>query len=1057
MFGYFVRHGTAGNLVMLAMLLAGVWGLLSIRTQHWPDVPDNRGIVTVRWPGAAAADVDAQILTRLEPALRGLDGVQFTTAAAQPGRARVWVVFEPEQDQAGGVEALRAATAAVSLPETAEPPTVEWPPLRDRVMDLVIHGPVGFTSLESIARDLRDRLFRAGVTRVRLDGAPSPVLDIEIDPDALLRHDLTPREIADTVAQAAAGRPVGALTDSGPRMTAGQDRRTLDALGAVILRKGPEGQSLVLRDVARLEQREGPRVGGFVARGHPAVRLVVLRGPEDDALRLLRTVESTVAAFRPGLPAGVDITEMRGRVRDITDRLGLLAQSGAVGLMLVLALLFLFLSARTALWVALGIPVAMAGSLGLMAAAGFTLDMMSLFALILCLGIVVDDAIVVGEHAEALAAQGLDPASAAEQAARRMFGPVIAATLTTIIGFLSLLMIGGRFGALMEAIPLVVSVALAASLLECFVVLPAHMRHALARRHRRSWIDRPSRAMMRAFEAFRDGVFRAVVVAVVRHRLAVAAAATGLLFAAGAMILDGSLPWRFFHAPERGSFTASFAMRDGSDPAEAEAMLSELFRAVEEIDATFQSREGAPAVRIALGRLGSMPSDAADEISAVDPEMIGSIRVELTDPDARPFSQNDVLRAFEAAIRPHPQLETLRLRGAREGGGETLSVVLEGADAPTVKAAAEALKATLSGLEGVAGLDDTLPFDSEALRIHLTPLGRAMGLDMASLARQLRDRFSPIDVVEFPQGDSVASVRMRLPPTARTRGLLEQTWIRADDAWVRLAAVASIEAFPAPKGVYRENGLLVVRVRGEIAEDDAALAANLVRRLETEILPELAAAHAVTWRLSGLRDQERRFLADALRVGALCLAGIYATLAWVFGSWTRPVIVMLVIPFGLVGAVWGHVWMDMPLSMFSVVGLIGMAGIIVNGAIVLVGAIDETAQRRPLGEAIVTAACSRLRPVFLTTATTVAGLAPMLADRSTQAAFLKPTAVTLVFGVGFGMVLVLVLTPALVALARDATRSFAALRRAPGVFHRRAAWRRSVDRGRAVDRAEDAG
>lgn len=1046
MLGYFVRHATAAHLVMLAMLLAGTWGLLTLRAQHWPDIPERGAIVTVRWPGTGAEEVDRQILTRLEPALRAFDGTRFTTALAERSRARVWMLFEPEQDQADGIEALRAILAALDLPDTAEPPTIVSPARRDRVIDLVVHGPVGYGTLEAIATELRDALFSAGVTRVQLSGVPDPIFEVVADPEALLRHALTLGDVAASIRDDVRTRPVGGTGDGGPRVVAGQERRTLEALGSVVLQRGDEGATLHLRDIGLLQMRDARRGGGLRVGDHPAIRIIVLRAENDDALATLRQVDEVVAELAPGLPAGVTITEMRARVRDITERLGLLAQSGAMGLGLVLILLFLFLSARTAFWVAAGIPVAMAGSLGLMAAAGFTLDMMSLFALILCLGIVVDDAIVVGERAEALAAGGLPPAVAAERAARSMFGPVLASTLTTMIGFLSLLVVGGRFGAMMAVIPLIVSVALAASLMESFVVLPAHMRQALGASPRYGWIDAPSRAVMRVFGRFRDGAFRRTLIAAVRRRYATVAIATGLLLASLAPILDGSLPWRFFHSPERGRIIINFAMQEGANPAAADAMLQELNRALDDVDTRFRKEQGAPAVHLAFSRLGRTTGPNTDDLDGRPPETLGSMYIDLTDADDRPFSQNDVLRSLDAAIRPHPRLEILRLRGERGGpAGQSLSVALTGDDARTVKAAAEALKASLATYEGITGLEDTLGFDAETLRIDLTPAGEAAGLTTEALSYQLRDRLGGIDVFDFPYGDTVAEVRLLLPETARQRGTLDQAWIRAEGGWVRLAEVARTSAFASPSRIYRENGQLVATVRGDIAEDDAAREAAIVRVLETELLPALAATHDVRYRFTGLREQEERFLGEAQLGALLCLVGIYAVLAWVFGSWSRPLVVMMVIPFGLIGAVWGHIWMDMPLSMFSVVGLIGMAGIIVNGAIVLVGAVDERMARRALIPSIVEAGTERLRAVLLTTATTVAGLMPMLADRSTQAAFLKPTAVTLVFGVSLGMVLVLVLTPALIAIEGDIRRALTALRRSRRLFGR-AARRRAIGR-----------
>jgi multidrug efflux pump subunit AcrB len=373
----------------------------------------------------------------------------------------------------------------------------------------------------------------------------------------------------------------------------------------------------------------------------------------------------------------------------------------------------------------------------------------------------------------------------------------------------------------------------------------------------------------------------------------------------------------------------------------------------------------------------------------------------------------------------------LSFRGGRFGpGGDALSVAISGADAATLKAAAEALKTAMAPFPEVSALEDSLAYDKEELILSLTPQGQALGFSIDTLGRALRERLNGIEAASFPDGPRTATIRVELPETELTADFLESTLLRAGPGvYVPLGDIVTVERRSGFSTIRRENGLRIVTVSGDIAEDNPARAAEVQRAMTEDVLPELEQNFGVTTRQSGLAEQESEFLGDASLGLIFCLLGIYMVLAWVFASWTRPVVVMSVIPFGLIGAIYGHNAWGVPLSMFSIVGMIGMTGIIINDSIVLVSTIDEYSKNRGLYPAIIDAVADRLRPVFLTTATTVMGLAPLLYERSSQAEFLRPTVITLVYGLGFGLVLVLVLVPAILAVQADIGRQFRALRR----------------------------
>lgn len=1034
LFAYFTRHGTAANLLLLLMLAAGLAVLPNMRAQFFPDVVVQEVSVSVAWPGAGAEDIDSAVVQLLEPVLLAVEGVESVTARSTEGRAVLSLAFAPGSDMARAAEEVQAAVDTVTtLPASAEDPVVTRGAWRDQVTDVVITGPVAVEQLARFADDFVLRLFQAGVTRTTIRGIAAPGIRVEVPSAALVRHDISLNEIAQAIAAEVTAAPAGEVSGGTARVRTGIERRSAEEIAAVVLRSRPDGGALTVGDVARVIPLGIDRERAYFVGGSPALTVRVDRDAGGDAISLQATVREVAAALERTLPEGVRIELVRTRAEMITDRLALLLDNGLVGLVLVVGLLFLFLNARSALWVAAGIPVAMLAGIAAMYALGLTLNMISLFALILTLGIVVDDAIVVAEHADHRARTlGETPAEAAERAATAMAAPVFAATMTTVIAFFALVAIGGRFGDLIRDIPLTVIAVLVASLVECFLILPAHLRHALVHAGREAWYDAPSRAVNRGFELLRRRIFRPLMAGVIAARYPVIAGVILALASQVALLVRGDVPWRFFDAPEQGSITGNFAMLPGATRADTLAMMRELQRATDEVAARYAAEHGVNPLAYVIAEIGGNAGRALPAAETREADLLGAISIELIDPDLRPYSSFQFLADLQEAVRPHPLLEELSFRGWRAGpGGDALSVQISGADSATLKAAAEALKTALAPYPEVSGLEDTLVHDKEELLLALTPQGQALGFTIDALGRVLRDRLNGIEAARFPDGPRTATVRVELPPGELTADFLDRTLLRAPSGqYLPLADIVTVERRQGFSTIRRENGVRLVTVSGDIAGDDPARAAALTAMLSATILPDIEERFGVTTRLAGLAEQERAFLSDAARGLILGLLGIYLVLAWVFASWTRPLVVMAVIPFGLVGAVWGHAVWGVALSMFSVVGIIGMVGIVINDSIVLVATIDRYRRDRPLTRAIIDGAADRLRPVLLTTLTTVLGLAPLLYESSSQALFLKPTVIALVYGLGFGMVLVLLLVPALVAVQADVARALGAARRA---------------------------
>ncbi|SDF58341.1 Multidrug efflux pump subunit AcrB [Celeribacter baekdonensis] len=1031
---YFTRHGTAANLVLVILIVAGLAALPRMRAQYFPDVVVDTVRVSVAWKGAGAEDVDNAIVQLLEPTLLAVEGVTESSASSTEGRASISLDFEPGWDMQRAADDVKAAIdAETDLPEGADDPVIRWGGWTDSVTDVVITGPVGLDQLARFADELVARLFARGVTKTSIAGVAASEMIVEVPTLNLIQHDISMAEIASAIAAETDTSPAGNVGNGGARVRAGVEKREASDISAIVLRRNEDGSELTIGDVATVRVNGVDRNEAFFVGNNSSVSVQVARSDQGDSIEIQRIVEEVSAEMGLTLPDGVTLDLFRTRADAIQARLDLLLSNGAMGLGLVVILLFLFLNARTAIWVAAGIPVAMLSAIAMMYLAGLTLNMISLFALIITLGIVVDDAIVVGEHADFRVRRLKEgPIEAAENAARRMFAPVFSSTITTVIAFFGLTVISGRFGDMISDIPFTVIVVLMASLLECFIILPNHLSHSIASTAKSHWYDWPSRQVDKGFRVFRERLFRPLVGWSVKLRYPLLAGIVLLLAMQVSLVITGQVQWRFFNSPEQPLISGNFAMAPAAERADTFAMMRELQRATEAVGKRYEEQYGTNPVAYAVAQIGSNAGRGLSGTDTKEDYQLGGLSIELIDADLRPYSSYAFVEDLQAEVVNHPLAETVSFRRGHFGpGGDAIDVDLYGADSATLKAAAEALKTRLAQFPEVSALEDSLAYDKEELILELTPQGEALGFSIDTLGTTLTHRLGGIEAATYPEGVRTAAVRVELPEGELTADFMDRTQMRASSGvYVPLSDIVSVTRQTGFSTVQRENGLRLVSVSGDLSEDNPARASDIQAAITDEILPTLDEEFGITHRVSGLSEQENQFLSDAMLGLGGVLIGIYLTLAWIFSSWTRPVVVMSVIPFGLIGAIHGHAIWGIPLSMFSVVGLIGMTGIIINDSIVLVSTVDEYAKERGLFPAIIDAATDRLRPVMLTTMTTVLGLAPLLYERSADAQFLKPTVVTLSYGLGFGMVVVLMLVPAILAMQLDVARQMAALRRA---------------------------
>lgn len=1015
----FVRHRNAANLLMVILLVLGGVGLMRLNTQFFPDFGIDIVTVTVEWPGASAQDVDQNIIEAIEPEVRYLDSVDKVVSYATEGVGTVVIEYEQGTDMPTALSEAEAAVAQVNtLPKDSEKPKVKRVVRYDTIARLSLTGPYSEAALKVFAKRIREDLLRRGIDRITFFGSRDEEIWVEVPPEALRRLDLTIADVAERIGASSLDLPSGTVEGLVEKQVRSLGlQTTARGIADIEVRALENGQKIHLRDFAQVSEAfdDDAPVGRY--NGLPTIELHIQRSTTADALKVAGILDAYVQEVLPTLPRGLDMRVYDVQSDLIRDRIAVLVKNGGSGLVLVLGVLFVFLSFRTAFWVAAGIPVALFATFAVMFLTGQSINMVSLFALIMTLGIIVDDAIVVAEHAETRRHAGDNALAAAETGALRMLAPVCAASLTTIAAFLPLFAIGDIIGTIIGAIPFVAVSVLLASLVECFLILPGHLRGAF----RSGDASRPSRLRQGfdgAFVRFRDGPFRRFVQTCLAWRYATLAASVAMLILTVGLLAGGRVPFNFFPSPEADVVFANVVMAPGTPRAQMEAMVQELDRAAGAAAERFDhSREGL--IRATLGTIGKSQGRPFEALSG---DRYGGLYLELQPSDLRSVRTAEFIVAWREEIRPLAGLERVSLN-ERMGGppGREIDLRLSGSDLEALRAASVEVRALLERFAGVSDVEDDLPLGKQEVILQVTPRGRALGFDTESVARQVRNAFQGAIAKRFARGDEEVTVRVRHPQDRLGTQALLELYLRAPGgAEVPLSEVVSMHEEVGFFRVRREDGLREVAVMGEIDETVTTLN-ELLPAFEEAGLYEIAARHGATLRLAGKAEEQQRTLAD-MRFGAIvALISIYVILAWVFSSYTRPIVVMAIIPFGVVGAVLGHFILGFDLSILSLVGLLGLSGILVNDSIILVSTIDERiGNGEPVMEAIVNGSQDRLRAVLLTSLTTIGGLTPLLFETNLQAQFLIPMAISIVFGLAVATLLVLIVVPTLIGIQHDA-------------------------------------
>ncbi|MFQ5803305.1 MAG: efflux RND transporter permease subunit [Candidatus Methylomirabilales bacterium] len=1002
-----VRNPVTVNLLTLFVLGAGIATYFRMHRELFPEFSRQAVQITTQFTGASPEEVEKLITAKIEEEAADIDELDEMLSVSQEGRSEILLKFQPETDMNRALNDVRAALDDVTdLPEEADDPQVREVKSTFPVITVSLAGDIDEATLREMAKDLRDKLRRLpGVATVRILGIREQQIWVEVIPERLDQYGMSLDDVRAAIAAHNRDMPGGTLkTPRGEILV-----RTLgEAAGAedverIILRSTATGTPLIVADVANVREtfEEPTTIGRW--GGRSAINLVVNKERTGDAIDIAASVRALVEEVQSQLPETVTIGVYNDFSVFIRNRLNTLRFSGAIGLTIVLITLWVFVRTRIAFLTGLGIPFAMLGGIVLMSMYGISLNMISLFSLILVLGLLVDDAIVVTENVYRYVEQGMDPRQAAMQGTAEVAWPVVATVTTTIAAFLPLLLIPGTMGVFLAPIPVVVTFALLASLLEALVVLPSHLSDvitpAYAQRVRRREVGWLTRART---------VYGTLLAMAVKWRYV-----TAVLLLCFTILLGTTARYRIPFVLFREFESSQFMVNLETSPAAKIEDMLEVAKRAEQVVLSLPPEElRSVATNVGITFLDVHRAEWSPNLA--------QLLVELEEDRRR--SVDAVIADLRTGMADIPGITKIQFLKTQAGpGGPAIEARIVGAEIPVLRSLADEVKGFLQSISGVRDVRDDFTEGKEELQITLLPEARALGLNLAQIARQVQQAFLGVEASTIQRRDEDVPIVVRFPQAAR-RSLETVAGMKItlpSGKKVFLRDVARLESAIGTSKIRRDDQKRTITVLADVNTREAN-AFQVAQRLRREFAGVGSSFPGYRVVIKGERQEAEESLAALPQVSLIALLMIYFLLGSLFKSFIQPLIVMAAIPFALDGVVIGHLIMGEPLSFLSMMGLVALAGVVVNDSLILVDFINRARKEgMPRHEAILQSGMARLRPVLLTTITTVGGLIPLAFFSTGQAKFLSPMAIAVVWGLSFATILTLILIPCLYAMLDD--------------------------------------
>ncbi len=1003
----FTQHRLASNLLMIILLLAGIWGLRQINVQLNPNQTSHWANVQVIWPGASAEDVERLVTQPIEYQLRNVKNYKRMRSWTGNGYTSINVQFDKGTDMGTAVDEVKQQLSQVrELPDSIEPPKVRKRQWNELVAGILITGEGALDELTPIAVQIERDLLAMGIDTVERRGVPKEEITIEIDSQTLYQMGIPLDQVARKIMNTSVDVPSGTVGRGGVERQLRSLDQKRDVDGFMQLPVTQQDDSLVnLGDIATVERRAVEGQSYIMQEGKPALMLMLRRSENTDTLKAADILYQWQSRYQQDYAAqGVKTEIFLEGWKFAQDQISLVMKNGLSGLLLVLGALFIFLNGRVAFWVAVGIPVSFLGAVSIFYMLGGSINFISMIGMVMALGIVVDDAIVVGEHSLYQKQIGHSPADAAALGAQRMFPPVMASSLTTMAAFLPLIILDEEF---IVEIPLLMLCVIIASLVECFLIMPGHLRHSFSKMDDkkpskfRAWFDGK-------FDQFKYGVFSDAVSKALRNRRATIFAAFFTFVSAFLLIMTDRVKTELNINLNFEFADANVRFAEGTPQDVRINYLTELEAAAVRADQELGG--GIVTTRWVRTNRADIENESKNGFQ------YGQVSAELVTPDQRVVTLDEFAAEWKKQMSAHPAVEILQIQ-AGDQEWPAISMYFSGEDTDTMKAAAVELAEKLATYPGVYGAHDDLPYGKEQWIFELTPEGRSLGLTSSGVGRQIRAAFEGYRVQIFTENQSELEVRVKLPAHERNNlsTLYQMPIITPQGESVPLATVAEIGSRRGIDQINHNNGRKAVTVYAHV-DRKINTPGSVISDIEKKVLPELLSKYNLEYGRGAGSGDEAEVLAD-MGVGALIgLLLIYLILAWIFASWLWPLAVMAAIPMGLTGALWGLNFLDLNLGALAIMGLFTLSGVIVNDSIILVSAFKEYREQGfSVNEALQQAATTRLRPVILTSLTTTLGLAPMMFETSPMGEVMAPLAVVICFGMLYGTLLILFVIPAIIS------------------------------------------
>ncbi|WP_299323813.1 efflux RND transporter permease subunit [Parasphingopyxis sp.] len=1035
--GYMARNGVAANLLAAFLLIAGLLSYGTIVQEVFPESSLDTVQVSVVYPGATPEEVEESVVQKIEEAVESVEGVKEIRSTASEGLGSVSVELELGTEVARALDDIKSEVDQIqTFPADAEEPDVRELTTRQSVIQIALYGDVSENALKRQAYQLEDQLSALSeVSYVETSSVRDYEVSIEVSQDTLRAYGLSLTDISRTVAASSLDSPAGSIDTASEEVrirTIGQNYGQSDFEEIVLISRA-DGTTVRLGDVATVvDAFEDNDLSAFY-NGTPVAFVEVFRTSDERVLDIAEQVETYLAEeFAPTLPENINYAIWEDDSEIFEDRLSLLVKNAAIGLALVLAALTLFLNIRLALWVAFGIAITFVGAIAVLDMVGSSINMFSLFGFILALGLVVDDAIVVGENIYAERERGRRGLSASIIGARRVTMPVIFAVLTTAAAFSPLFAIGGVFGKLLFDIPLVIVTVLALSLVESLLVLPNHLSHLPPPGYQSKsrvmlFFDRLQKGVDERFQRFVDGPLDKALNFAVNAPSIILAGAIALVILFMSLVPAGILKVEFFPNVEGDIVRATLEMPAGTPVERTEEIARYIEERGREALAEIESGRDDDAPDLVRGIYTTIGQTAGGGGPEGGNTATGAnraaVQFALLPGDERDVSAAVFEDAWRDAVGPIPEARSLVFASDLFSAGSPVSVELSHPDPATLTRISEDLMRDLGRFEGVFDIETDQDAGLQEIQLRLKPAARTLGVTLQDVAGQVRAAFFGDEAVRVQRGREDVRVYVRLPETERNSIVdVEGFRVRVPGGEVALSEIAEVSFGESPSVIRRQDGRRVVTVSANV-DTTVVTGQEITRQLTEEVLPEAQRDHPqLLFDFGGEQAEQEDSFGDLGAAFLVALLLIYILLAVPFKSYVQPLIIIAAIPFGIIGALIGHLILGLSVGILSMFGLIGLSGVIVNGSLILIDFINERLEEGDeIKTAIISAAKSRFRPIVLTSVTTFLGVAPITFETSLQAQFLIPMSASLGFGILFGTILLMLLIPALAILQHRAT------------------------------------